>query len=471
MTPDFSQANMLVVGDLMLDSYWQGATGRISPEAPVPVVHVDDQSDRIGGAGNVAMNIAALGARASLFGLIGDDREGKKLTGLLRDSQIQNCCQVESEIPTTTKLRVLSQHQQLIRLDFEEPHQQLDITKLLEDYRQSLSAADVVILSDYAKGVVDDAQPYIQLANQHSIPVIVDPKKPSFENYSNAWLLTPNLSEFEAVAGRCTNQQVLEEKAQHLIEMHNLQGLLITQGSAGMTLVMKQQAAECFPAHARDVYDVTGAGDTVIAALATGVACGMSIQDAVNLSSKAAAIVVGRVGTSAVTREDLDSLDRRESNKLAPINDKIMSKKACIKAVDDFRRQGKKIVITNGCFDLIHTGHVLYLEQASRMGDVLVVAVNSDDSVTALKGKGRPVNPLFDRMQVLAGLASVDLVVSFTEDTPERLICAIKPDVLIKGGDYQIDQIAGRQCAAEVKLIDFVDGKSSSNIMNKIRQD
>ena len=237
-----------------------------------------------------------------------------------------------------------------------------------------------------------------------------------------------------------------------------------------MTLVMKQQQAEHFPAHARDVFDVTGAGDTVIAALATGLASGMAIRDAVSLSCKAAAIVVGRVGTSAVTREDIDLLDRHESNKLAPIDSKIVSEQQCIQVVKASRSQGKKIVITNGCFDLIHAGHVLYLEEAARLGDVLIVAVNSDDSVKKLKGGNRPISPLQDRMQVLASLASVDLVVDFSEDTPERLYCAIKPDVLVKGADYQVDEIAGRQCAGEVVLIDLVDGKSSSSIVNRIRQ-
>jgi len=365
---------------------------------------------------------------------------------------------------------VLSQHQQLIRLDFEQPHQQLDTTALLDQYLSSLENADIVVLSDYAKGMLEDARTYIQRANQRSVPVIVDPKKSSFDNYAGAWLLTPNQKEFESVVGHCPDQRVLEEKAHLIIEDHGFNGLLITQGGEGMTLVMKQQPAEHFPAHARDVFDVTGAGDTVVAALATGLASGMPIRDAVNLSCKAAAIVVGRVGTSAVTQEDLDLLDRRESNKLAPIDSKIVTEHQCIQAIQVLRSQGKKIVITNGCFDLIHTGHVLYLEKAARLGDVLIVAVNSDDSVSKLKGSDRPVNPLQDRMQVLASLASVDLVVDFSEDTPERLYCAIEPDVLVKGGDYRVDEIAGHQCAGEVVLIDLVDGKSSSSIVNKIRQ-
>ena len=470
MKADFSKARILVVGDVMLDRYWQGDAHRISPEAPVPVVHVNDISNRIGGSGNVAMNIVSLGANAALFARIGDDLEGRELTQLLAQSNIENHCLIEPGIPTTTKLRVLSQHQQLIRLDFEQSHQQIDWTALVDQFQHALENADIVVLSDYAKGLLEDAQIYIQRANQRSIPVIVDPKKSSFDNYAGAWLLTPNHKEFESVVGRCPDQQALEEKAHMIIDDHDLNGLLITQGSEGMTLVMKQQQAEHFPAHARDVFDVTGAGDTVVAALATGLASGMAIRDAVNLSSKAAAIAVSKVGTSAVTREDLDLLDRRESNKLAPIDSKIVSEQQCVKALQIFRGQGKKIVITNGCFDLVHTGHVLYLEKAAQLGDVLIVAVNSDDSVRKLKGSDRPVNSLQDRMRVLASLASVDLVVDFSEDTPERLYCAIKPDVLVKGGDYRVDEIAGHQCASEVVLIDLVDGKSSSSIVNKIRR-
>lgn len=470
MNLNFSQTNILVIGDVMLDSYWQGQTRRISPEAPVPVVHVEDMSRRIGGSGNVAMNITTLGARAKLFGLLGDDREGKELIELLESSNIDNHCQIEPGIPTTTKLRVLSQHQQLIRLDFEQPHHEVNTSSLLDQFKLSLESADMVIMSDYAKGLLDDAQPFIQLAKQYAVPVLIDPKKNSFDNYAWAWLLTPNMKEFEAVVGPCNSASELSEKAHKVILENQLGGLLITQGGQGMTLIMDGQPAEHFPAHAQEVYDVTGAGDTVIASLATAVASGMSIKDAVFLSCKAAAIVVGRVGTASVSIEDLEALDRQYSHKLSPIEEKITDEENCLKSLDELRKQGHKIIFTNGCFDLLHAGHVRYLEQAAALGDVLVVAVNSDASVKTLKGDSRPVNELADRMQVLASLASVDMVVPFSEETPERLICAIKPDVLVKGGDYKIDEIAGRQCADEVKLIDMVDGKSSSNILQKIKQ-
>ncbi len=470
MNLDFSNVNILVVGDVMLDSYWQGKTERISPEAPVPVVHVNDMSWRVGGSGNVAMNITSLGAKASLLAMMGDDPDGTKLTDLLSHTDINNFCLVDHRIPTTNKLRVLSQHQQLIRLDFEQLIFDLDINPLLKRYESLLSTSNVVVLSDYGKGLLHQSTAFIEKARKADVPVLIDPKKKEFADYSGAFLLTPNQKEFEAVVGPWRNQSEMVEKAGRVIEDCELSGLLITQGGEGMTLVMKNQTADHFPAHAQEVYDVTGAGDTVIATLATGLGSGMSIQDSVFLSCKAAGIVVGRVGTASVSVEDLQNLERSSSNKLSPIRQKIVANTAVASTIEFYKKQGKKIVFTNGCFDLLHAGHVRYLEQASALGDVLVVAVNSDDSVTRLKGESRPINALRDRMELLAGLASVDLVVDFSDDTPEDLICVIKPDILVKGGDYQVDQIAGRQCAGEVVLIDFVAGKSSTSLVNKIKQ-
>lgn len=468
MNLDFSNTKILVVGDVMLDSYWQGSTDRISPEAPVPVVHVNDMTRRIGGSGNVALNIATLGAKAELFALISDDKEGLQLSELLSQSHVINRCQIDNNIPTTTKLRVLSQHQQLIRLDFEEEHQDIDISALLNTFEESLPDTDLVILSDYGKGLLHDPQPFITLANNYSVKVLIDPKKDSFLKYSNAWMLTPNQKEFELVVGECVSQNDLEEKARNLIKECHLGGLLITQGGQGMTLVMKGEPVHQFSAHAKEVYDVTGAGDTVIASLATAMASGMAVKDAVHLSSKAAAIVVGRIGTSSVSIDDLLDLERRQSHKLSSINNKILDQTSCLDYVEQLKKTGKKIVFTNGCFDLLHAGHVTYLEKASQLGDMMIVAVNSDESVKQLKGESRPINSLKDRMTVLASLASVDVVVEFSEETPEKLICSMSPDVLVKGGDYQIDEIAGKDCVSEVVLIDVVADKSSSNIINKI---
>ena len=272
------------------------------------------------------------------------------------------------------------------------------------------------------------------------------------------------------VVGKWSDPSDLASRADRVIEQCDLQGLLITQGEQGMTLVMRDQPAEHFPAQAQEVYDVTGAGDTVIAALATGLGSGMNLHDSVFLACKAAAIVVGRLGTASASVEDLENLERASSNKLAPAVGKIVDHETLLQAVGRFKRQGKKIVVTNGCFDLLHIGHIRYLEQASALGDVLIVAVNSDLSVARLKGADRPIHPLADRMELLAGLVSVDLVVGFSEDTPEQLICSIEPDILVKGGDYKVEQIAGRQCAGEVVLIGYIDGKSSTDIVKKIQQ-
>ncbi|MBT7044155.1 MAG: D-glycero-beta-D-manno-heptose 1-phosphate adenylyltransferase, partial [Gammaproteobacteria bacterium] len=341
---------------------------------------------------------------------------------------------------------------------------------MLDSFEILLSETDVVVLSDYGKGLLEQTLPFIQRANKTNTPVLIDPKKRNFDDYNGAFLLTPNQKEMEIVVGKWRDQSDLVNRAGRVIEECNLSGLLVTQGGDGMTLVMKGQPAEHFPAHAQEVYDVTGAGDTVIATLATGLGSGMTMQDSVFLSCKAAGIVVGRVGTASVSVEDLQNLERSSSNKLSPIQQKIVDRKDVSTTIEFYKKQGKKIVFTNGCFDLLHAGHVRYLEQASALGDVLIVAVNSDESVTQLKGESRPINPLQDRMELLAGLASVDLVVDFTEDTPEDLICSIKPDILVKGGDYEVEQIAGRQCAGEVVLIDFVAGKSSTSLVKKIQQ-
>ena len=471
MNLDFSDANVLVIGDVMLDSYWQGNTQRISPEAPVPVVHVQDQYQRVGGAANVAMNIQSLGAKVMLSGVIGDDRDGHKLIELLERNNIDQHCQIVKGIPTTTKLRVLSQHQQLIRADFEQSIAEFDTSDVLRKCEHLLAQAHMLVLSDYGKGVLEDPRPFIQTARAANVPVLVDPKKNDFASYQGSWLITPNYREFEAVVGRCQSDAVIEQRARNLIAQHNLGGLLITRGEQGMDLVLDGESLHHFPAHAREVYDVTGAGDTVIASLATAVASGQSVRDAVFLACKAAGIVVGRVGTASVTPDDLAALDRRETHKLAPIDDKIVGEAECLKLIEGLKNEGRKIVFTNGCFDLLHAGHVRYLEAAADLGDILVVAVNSDDSVRGLKGEGRPINGLDDRAQVLASLASVDLVVDFSESTPERLICKIAPDILVKGADYSEEEVAGRQCAGEVKLISLVDGKSSTSIMDAIRRE
>ena len=465
---DFSKSSVLVVGDVMLDRYWQGSTDRISPEAPVPVVKVSDRSMRIGGAGNVAVNITSLGAQARLLSVYGSDEAGNDLKQLLRDYGVSDHCLQAEGFVTTTKLRVLSQHQQLIRLDFETISEAGQGDGVRARYAELVPDIDLVVLSDYGKGIVSNAGAFIGLAASRGKRVLVDPKSRDFSIYAGAHLVTPNKKEFELAVGETRSQSQLEEKAFRLIEDCRLDGLLVTQGDKGMTLVMRGQQPVQFPAYAREVFDVTGAGDTVIASLAAGLSSGLKIEDAVHLSCVAAGIVVGRVGTASVSQDDLQEAEQQQRERLSA--EKIVDQQQLADFVDYTRRNNRSIVITNGCFDILHSGHVQYLEQAAQLGDVLIVAVNSDDSVRQLKGDNRPINDLAERMAILAGLASVDKVVAFDELTPQELICQIRPDILVKGGDYEVEQIAGRECAGEVRLISFIEGRSTSRTVSRIKE-
>lgn len=470
MKLNFSQARVLVVGDVMLDQYYEGTSSRISPEAPVPVVNVNSIINRIGGAGNVARNIAALGAEPSLVGILGNDDAGNQLVNLLEQSNINNQCVIDDSVQTITKLRVLAQHQQLIRLDFEETHAEIQQDKILEHYENTLDNCDLVVLSDYGKGVLSEPQNFIQLAQKYSVRVVIDPKKNNFEVYAGSWLLTPNLKEFEAVVGHTVSNEQREELAQAQIDQHQLGGILLTLGDKGMMLVMDQQAPVYFATEAKDVYDVTGAGDTVIASIATAVASGLDIQQAIRIACRAAAIVVGKVGTAVASVEELNEKALSVNTSSQLLKNKILDQEKCLEMVAQLKQRKQKIVFTNGCFDLLHAGHVSYLAQAADQGDFLVVAVNSDDSVKGLKGDSRPINSLTDRMNVLAALSSVDMIVPFAELTPEDLIKKMLPNILVKGSDYKIEEIAGHQYVESVVLIDLVEGKSSSSMLDKIKQ-
>ena len=466
--PDFSNARVLVVGDLMLDRYWQGPAARISPEAPVPVVHVSDTEERPGGGANVALNMTSLGAQVSLCGLVGDDEAGQALERCLQQEGVSCRLQREASISTITKLRVISQHQQLLRLDFEQPLWQVDLGEMESHCRELLSATDVMIISDYAKGTLQDPQILISMAREQGIPVLVDPKGSDFERYKGATLMTPNLKEFEAVVGRCENDNDLRERGMALREQLDLDALLITLSERGMLLIHRQEEPLHLPTRAREVYDVTGAGDTVIGVLGAAVAAGLALNEAAGLANQAAGLTVAKLGAGSVTPAELRGALRREGDFHT-----ILDREGLTAAVEEARAMGERIVMTNGCFDILHEGHVSYLQQARQLGDRLVVAVNEDDSVRRLKGEGRPINSVGQRMAVLAGLASVDWVVPFSEDTPEALICAVKPDLLVKGGDYRPEEIAGYDCVVnnggEVKVLQFLPGVSTSHIVEAIR--
>ena len=467
--PHYENAQVLVVGDVMLDRYWHGGTNRISPEAPVPVVKVTKKEDRPGGAGNVALNIASLGGGVTLAGLVGRDEAGEALTSRLRAANVYCDFTHSDEHPTITKLRVISRQQQLLRMDFEDPFDATDAQRLAQQASELVGYMGAVILSDYAKGVLVDPQQIIKAARAVGVPVFVDPKGTDFTPYRGATLLTPNLHEFRAVVGGCNSEAELVSKGQKLLSDLSLEALLVTRGSQGMTLLRPGVNELHLPARAREVFDVTGAGDTVISVLAASVAAGETLPDAVALSNIAASLVVAQLGTAAVSGPELRRALMREQG----AERGAMGEEQLQYALEDARKQGEKIVFTNGCFDIIHAGHVGYLGQARALGDRLVVAINSDESVSRLKGPGRPINPVDRRMAVLAGLQAVDWVVSFEDDTPERLLSMLKPNLLVKGGDYSKEEVVGWEIVegygGEVATVSFLDNLSTTAIVESIK--
>lgn len=466
--PRYDQAAVLVVGDVMLDRYWHGGTSRISPEAPVPVVRVDQIEDRPGGAANVALNIAALGSRALLVGVTGVDEAADSLSDSLRGVGVETHFQRLDKQPTIVKLRVMSRHQQLLRMDFEEPFD-TDSAALAREVEQLLAGVKVLVLSDYGKGALQNHQALIQLARARGIAVLADPKGKDFSIYRGASLITPNLHEFETIVGGCVDEAELVSKGARLMRELELGALLVTRGEHGMTLLRPEHAPLHLPARAREVFDVTGAGDTVISTLAASIAAGEELPNAVALANLAAGIVVGKLGTAAISAPELRRAVQREEGSERG----VLSLDQLLIAIEDARAHGERIVFTNGCFDILHAGHVTYLEQARAQGDRLIVAINDDASVSRLKGPGRPINAVDRRMAVLAGLGAVDWVVSFSEDTPERLLKQVQPDVLVKGGDYGVDQVVGADIVqaygGEVRVLGLVENSSTTAIVEKIR--
>ena len=462
-----TNATALVIGDLILDRYIHGNTSRISPEAPVPVVHVQNVEERPGGAANVALNIQKLGVPTKIVGVTGDDSESRQLETMLEQEDIECHFSRLSDYPTVSKLRVVSQHQQLLRLDFEGEADLVDIETLKTSYLQQISGCDVVIFSDYAKGALQDIESFIKLAKEQGVFTLVDPKGNDFDRYRNADLITPNLKEFESIAGRSGSQLALIEKAINLRAELGLTAILITQGEHGMTLIDENETATHLEAEALEVFDVTGAGDTVIATFSAATASGYKLADAMYFANKAAGRAVARLGAVSVSEQELNEiLNPTQTSKEPGLQDLKLE-------LTKRKENGEKVVMTNGCFDIIHAGHVHCLKEAKALGDVLVVAVNEDDSVSALKGKSRPLNSCNDRVAVLAALDSVDYIIRFNESTPEQLIKTLVPDILVKGGDYQITEIAGADFViaqgGRVELIQLKEGKSTSNLIDKIQ--
>jgi D-beta-D-heptose 7-phosphate kinase/D-beta-D-heptose 1-phosphate adenosyltransferase len=478
--PDFTNASVLVVGDIMLDRYWFGETGRISPEAPVPVVKIKQKDARPGGAANVGLNLAALGANVTLLGITGKDEPAADLIKSLEATRVKHDIIQLDTIPTITKLRIISRHQQLIRLDFEEKFPLFDFHELIALYKKHLTHTNLVILSDYQKGTLACVQELIQLAKAANVAVMVDPKGTDFTAYSHSTVITPNFKEFETIVGPCQNEAEITSKGVQLLNDLNIESLLLTRGERGMTLIQQTGKQIDLPAHAREVFDVTGAGDTVIATLGAAIAAGADLPFATYLANLAASLAVTKLGAAAINAAELgialtESTAENRLHGTTMLPSGVLNEDQLFEAVNKARLQNKRIVFTNGCFDILHAGHVTYLQQAKQLGDYLIVALNDDASVTKLKGANRPINPIEQRMAVLASLRAVDWVTHFADDTPIRLLKRLQPDILVKGGDYTIDQVVGAPIVhaygGDVRVLSVVENLSTTSIIAKAQND
>lgn len=464
---------LLVVGDVMLDKYIWGEVGRISPEAPVPVVRGVRQEAKPGGAANVAMNLARLGAQVSVVGITGGDESEALLSVALQANGITPHFIVEPEFPTVTKARILSGSQQMLRLDFERSGaiEAAALHEFLNKALELLPGADALVLSDYAKGAVtpDVCRALITAARQLDIPVLVDPKGPEYTHYRGATTICPNLTELARAAHMDTSDaDALLAAAEIMVSELDIEFLTATLSEKGIALIRPGNRYVA-PAQARQVFDVSGAGDTVIAVLALCVASGLQPETAVQLANVAAGIVVGKVGTVPVEKHEL--LAALSPQIALHAEDKVLTRDELASRVSLWKANGERVAFANGCFDLLHIGHISLLEQARRAGDRLIVAINSDASVCGLKGPTRPIVSQAERALVLAALAAVDAVVVFDEPTPLEVIVAVQPDVIVKGGDYQADSVVGaaevRSWGGEVKIVPLIEGFSTTRLIEK----
>lgn len=474
-----SLANLraLVVGDLMLDEYLWGKTDRISPEAPVQVVDIARADLRLGGAGNVVHNLVALGCRVEVASVIGMDDDGRRLQAMLGAVGIDGAgLLLDPRRTTGRKTRILASNQQMLRFDREsrEPIGADFETRLVDFIRDRAPELQVILVSDYLKGVLTDGllQAIIAIGREGGIPVVIDPKGDDYRKYRGATILTPNRKEAQTASGiGIQDEESLRVAGRKLRADLDLEALVLTRSEEGMTLFFRDGREEHLPTQAREVYDVTGAGDTVLSFLAAGLGCGFSLAEAAQLSNLAAGIVVGKVGTSTVSAEELlDAAAYLHHD----TDRKIRSRESLARLLEGERQRGRQIVFTNGCFDLLHVGHVKYLQKARKLGDLLVLGLNSDASVRRLKGPKRPLIGEDERAHILAALNCIDYVVLFDEDTPSDLIALLRPHILVKGGDYTADGVVGKELVeswgGRVELINFVDGKSTTNIIEKVLQ-
>ena len=465
---------ILVVGDLILDRYVTGDVERISPEAPIPVLNARHREDRLGGAGNVAANLRAMEAEVDVIGVLGDDSKGRMMQGMLEELGVDaSGCVTDPDRPTTLKTRIIGGSQQVLRLDWEESNAISDqlAREVVEQLVHRAKNAGAMVLSDYGKGALSRVliQGAVQVARDAGIPVLVDPKGTDYARYKGAHLVTPNRKEAEEALGRkLPGLDELTVGAKELIGVADLQAAVITLGAEGMFHLTRDGSAGHIPTVARAVFDVTGAGDTVISLLSMGLAAGLELADAVVLANHGAGLVVGKRGAACVTRPELLGAELAGKDRRKVIHPNELETRLA-----EWRSRGLRVVFTNGCFDVLHRGHVEYLRFARAKGDVLLVGVNADDSVRRLKGPDRPVNPLEDRMEVLGALDMVDGVVAFAEDTPAQIIERVTPQVLVKGEDWKDKGVVGREWVerhgGEVHLAPMLEGRSTTTIIERAR--
>lgn len=469
---ELKKPRVLVIGDLMIDHYLWGKTDRISPEAPVQVIDVQKETSVLGGAGNVVNNLVSLGADVTVMSVVGEDDISKELISMLDDIEVKHYLICDENRKTTKKSRIIASAQQIVRYDHETKE---DISKEAEailnvKVLSAIHEYDVVLVSDYGKGVITDSMmgKIIFSANGANVKVLVDPKGENYSKYIGSYLLTPNKKE----ASLATGIDIVDDDSLKLAlkKLHNtacLQVPMITLSEDGIAIIDKNNEVVKKPTVAREVFDVTGAGDTVLASLGYCLAKDMDIVEALEFANLAAGVVVGKIGSATATIEEIE--EYKSSLHKSSIESHIKTFEDIEKTVARLKKQNKRIVFTNGCFDILHRGHVQYLDKAKSFGDVLILGLNSDESVRELKGPSRPINNEDDRAYILAALESVDYVVKFTEDTPYNLIQIVQPDTLVKGGDYEGKEVVGSDIAGEVKLVQFVDGRSTTKTIEKIQ--
>ena len=472
---ELKRVSVVVLGDVILDEYIEGEINRISPEAPVGVLDCKSETYMLGGAANVAANVVKLGGKATLIGVTGSDPVARELKSLLKKEGIDARQIVTSgDRPTIKKSRIISQQQQLLRIDREnrDPMPKSVESKLIQNFKKALAKADGAIISDYNKGLLTKKllREAVSYARKKGKPVIVDPKGDSFAKYKGADVLTPNRGELEKSTGmKCGDKKSVEKAARRIIKKHSVSCVLATLGADGMALFTKKGESHFFPTVAREVFDVTGAGDTVVAVFTTALLGGMLPEEAARLSNHAGGLQVAHLGALGISKKEME---RSLAGAAGFDESKIVNLKDAAGVAESLRKQNKKVVFTNGCFDLIHFGHIQYLRKARKLGHRLVVGLNSDSSVRRLKGTGRPLLSEHDRAHILAALDCVDMVVIFDEKTPIKLIKAIKPEILVKGGDYQIDQIVGykeiKKWGGKVLTLSYVKGNSTTGLIQKI---